>query len=646
VAAAAIDPAKAAALASVEFGLTLPAQMTALGGGIETAIGRLTGTRALKTVMFYKTMKTKRNLIPIWLLCATLLATVAQAQFTFTTNNGAITITGYTGANGPLVIPSATNGWPVTSIGDEAFFNGQGKYFRLTGVTIPDSVTNIGNGAFTQCSSLINVTIGTNVINIGTNAFQYCSRLTNLAIPASVTNIGPLAFLACNLLQSITVDTNNPAYGSLAGVLFDKSSATLIICPGAKAGSYSVPGTVTSIANWAFEYCANLSSIAIPAGVTNIGIETFKYCTYLTAITVDTNNPDYASIAGILFNGSRSVLLQYPEGIAGGYTVPGSVTSIGDEAFYNCAGLTVVTLPNSLTNIGNMAFYGCASLTAGVVIGDNVIHLGDDAFGICSSLKSIVLGNGLIAIGTNEFLYCSGLTNVVIGTNVTNVATAAFEGCSSLTSVTLPGSVTNLGIYAFYYCSGLTNVTIPDSVITIGDGAFVSCYKLAAVNLPPGITSIGNNMFSGCTSLANITIPAGVTNIGYDAFYSCHNLKGVYFLGNAPTVATYVFGFDNNVTAYYLPGTTGWADFAAATGIPTMFAQALTGDGNFGVRTNQFGFNITGSVNIPVVVEACTNLTNPVWQPVQTNMLTGGTSYFSDSQWTNYPNRSYRIRSP
>jgi len=121
-------------------------------------------------------------------------------------------------------------------------------------------------------------------------------------------------------------------------------------------------------------------------------------------------------------------------------------------------------------------------------------------------------------------------------------------------------------------------------------------------------------------------------------------LKAIFFNGNAPGfLGSYIFYY-SPVTVYYLPGTTGWdATFA---GRPTVLwnPQAQTNDGSFGVQTNQFGFNITASSNLVIVVEASTNLIN--WQPVQTNTLTTGSAYFSDPQWTNYPGRFYRLRSP
>jgi hypothetical protein len=190
----------------------------------------------------------------------------------------------------------------------------------------------------------------------------------------------------------------------------------------------------------------------------------------------------------------------------------------------------------------------------------------------------------------------------------------------------------------------LTSVTIPKSVTSIGTDAFGYCYGLTSVTIPNSVTSIGSYAFEYCTSLTSVTIPNSVTNIGSSVFASCYGLRGVYFQGNAPSVGSSEFF----PTVYYLPGTTGWGKFAILTGVTTVLwnPQAQTSGASFGVRTNRFGFNITGTSGLVIVVEACTNLATPIWFPVRTNTLTGGSSYFSDPQWTNYPARLYRIRSP
>jgi hypothetical protein len=181
--------------------------------------------------------------------------------------------------------------------------------------------------------------------------------------------------------------------------------------------------------------------------------------------------------------------------------------------------------------------------------------------------------------------------------------------------------------------------------------AFDSCHSLTNVTIGNSVASIGVNAFASCFSLTGISIPASVTYIGEFAFYACFSLTSVYFDGNTPSVGSSVFNDDDTVTTYYLPGTTGWS--LTFWGYPSSGPPAVlwnpfiqTGDGSFGVRSNQFGFNITGTTNIPIVVEACTNLASPVWTPLQTVTLTNGLFYFSDPQWTNYSGRFYSIQMP
>ncbi len=303
-------------------------------------------------------------------------------DFTYTTNNGTITITGYAGPGGVINIPSSITGLPVTHIGGSAF---QSKT-SLTSVTIPDSVTSIGGWAFYSCSSLASLTLGNGVKSIGPGAFQYCYGLTSITIPGSVTDIGSGLFAGCHRLSAITVNPGNMYYVSVAGVLFDAGQTTLIAYPATKAGStYAVTNTVTAIADYAFYGCYNPTNITIPSSVTSIGRSAFNQCTSLTslaipasvtnlvgnpffwnfsltAIAVDTNNPAYTSVEGVLFDKSRSTLIDYPSGKVGrSYLIPNSVTTIGEYAFGNTS-LSNLTISASVRNIGAYAFAYCSGL--------------------------------------------------------------------------------------------------------------------------------------------------------------------------------------------------------------------------------------------------------------------------------------------
>ena len=213
----------------------------------------------------------------------------------------------------------------------------------------------------------------------------------------------------------------------------------------------SVSYSVTSIGNFAFFCCYRLTSVTIPNTVTSIGNQAFDGCTGLTSIDVASDNSNYCSVDGVLFNKDKTTLVVFPGGKQGAYTIPNSVTSIGDHAFFCCYRLTSVTISNSVTSIGRYAFYRCTGLTS-VTIPNSVTSIGDMAFGSCS-----------------------GLTSVTIPNSVTSIGWSAFSGCSSLTSVTIPNSVTSIGDVAFDGCSGLTSVTIEaETPPTLSSAVFVN----------------------------------------------------------------------------------------------------------------------------------------------------------------------------
>jgi hypothetical protein len=274
-----------------------------------------------------------------------------------------------------------------------------------------------------------------------------------------------------------------------------------------------------------------------------------------------------------------------------------------------------------------------------------VTSIGQNAF-LDADVTSVSIPVGVTSIGKDAFRDCFHLNNVTIPNGVTNIGIGAFDGCSFLFGVTIPDSVTSMGASAFSD-TGLTNVIVPDGLTNISAFAFYVCVRLTRVEISGGITSIDQYAFAYCSSLTNVTIPKSVTDIGDAAFTNCVSLTGIYFLGNAPTnIGSNVFFGDGNATAYYLPGATGWS--STLGGIPAVLwnPQAQTTDGSFGVRSNQFGFNITGTANIPLVVEASADLNGSAWAALQSCTLTNGSFYFSDPQWTNYPSRFYRFSAP
>ena len=310
---------------------------------------------------------------------------------------------------GNIVIPSSitheTKTYSVTSIGKGAFYYCSG----LASITIPNSVTSIGDRAFSECKGLTsivvesgntkydsrencnaiietasntllngckNTVIPNSVTTIGVEAFYGCSGLTTVTIPNSVTRIGDDAFRDCSGLTSIVVESGNTTYDSRenCNVIIETASNTLLY--GCK--NTVIPNSVTSIGNYAFNYCSGLASITIPNSVTSISGRAFSGCSGLSSIVVESGNTTYDSrenCNAIIETASNTLVAGCKT-----TTIPNSVTSIGDYAFYNCSGLTSITIGSNVTSIGDYAFYNCSGLKDVYCYPTEVPETGSDAF--------------------------------------------------------------------------------------------------------------------------------------------------------------------------------------------------------------------------------------------------------------------------
>ena len=190
-------------------------------------------------------------------------------------------------------------------------------------------------------------------------------------------------------------------------------------------------------------------------------------------------------------------------------TIPSSVTSIGEEAFCECRGLTSVIIPSSVTNIGEYAFFCCKGLTS-VTIPSSMTSIGKGVFCGCSGLTSVTIPSSVTSIGKEAFYGCIGLENVVISDGVVSIESGAFFGCSGLTSVTIPSSVKSIGISAFRNCSGLTSATISEGVANIGECAFYECRGLTSVIIPSSVKTIGDSAFP--STLTTVYVGKGDTD--------------------------------------------------------------------------------------------------------------------------------------
>jgi hypothetical protein len=535
------------------------------------------------------------------------------SDFTFVTNAGSITITGYKGPGGSVNIPSTITALPVVSIGAEAFANAS----TITSVTIPGGVTNLGDYAFNSCSELAAVTIPDSVTSLGQYAFGSCSELAAMTIPDSVTDLGDYAFSSCSELAAVTISQGVTNIGSgvfedcfnLSAVTFRGAVTSMgddafASCPDLK--SLAIPDSLTSLGQNAF-FGDGLTNVTIPAALTNIGEGAFLYCNFLPAIAVDSTNPAYTSVAGVLFNKSQTELVEYPDGNpATSYSISNSVTSIGDEAFEYCK-LTSVTIPSSVTSIGNYSFESCSGLT-GINIPNGVLSIGDEAFAFCNGLTGIALPASVTSLGQIPFADCVNLTAITVAAGssafssangvlynkagtllieypggvpggftvpdgVQDLGSQAFESCP-ITSVAIAAGVTNIESLSFFDCPDLSSVAMTDGLDAIGVAAFELCSALTNLVLPASLTSIGSSAFNECTALKTVVVPSAVRNVGDYAFAYSGSLVTAYFEGNAPPDDLTVFSSDSAATVYYLPGGSGWGStFGTA---PTKMLTGIT----------------------------------------------------------------------
>ena len=403
-------------------------------------------------------------------------------------------------------------------------------------------VDKVGNGYVLKDGSKyspsenghINIPLEVNgkpVTEISYQAFQNRNDIKSVTIPNSVISIGNWAFDGCGNLTSVTIGDSVTTIGE----------AAFSNCISLK--NIDIPNSVKVIGKHAFYSCNSLTSVTIGKGVTRIDDTAFCYCYSLSEIKI-----------------------------------PNSVTAIGDSAFSNCTSLMKATIPNSVSYVGSGIFSSCPIITIYVEASakpngwnndwnhwDSTVIWGSNDGGTLEnglrwiakngrasiieyvgnktsiSIPTEIDGYEVEAIGTSAFEANRFLTSVVIDTSVTTIGDSAFYNCDSLTSVVIGDSVTTIGENAFYNCDSLTSIVIPDSVTTIGKSAFCDCDALTSIVIPESVTTIGDYAFFDCDYLTSVVIPNSVTSIGDGAFYHCDALTSVVIGDSVTTIGENAF---------------------------------------------------------------------------------------------------------
>lgn len=496
-------------------------------------------------------------------------------------SNKTVRITGYTSVSANLTIPaSVKNGtvtYAVTEIGEAAFAENttitsvtisegiellEGKAFgkctNLSKVTLPNSLTEADTayssawggwcGPFTGCSKLATVNLPSKMTKVPNNLFRGATGISGIVIPNTVTEIGDAAFSDCTGLKNITLSSNLRKIGAeafykctgLTGITLPKSLAEADSNYSSSDGGWCGP----------FTGCTNLSSIQFETGTTSIPGDLFANCAGIKTIAF----PSTVTVIGnaAFLNCSNLKTINFSN----------NIVTIEDEAFAGCTQLTGLVLPSRLKKMESMAFGNCTALTS-VTIPKSVTECGSSyksdfggwvgPFGNCTALKTVTFEEGMTTIPSNVLLKCTGVTNIVFPKTITKIGSSAFSGCKNLLSIVIPSTVTEIGEEAFAEMN-IVSITIPSSVKSIGDGIVKNCTLLKEITISAPITEIKYEFAYGCTSLTKVNFPAySITQIGSGAFYGCTSLETLALPKSVTTLGHSVFKDCTGLSSMVLP---------------------------------------------------------------------------------------------
>ena len=439
----------------------------------------------------------------------------------------AYTVKRYSGTETEVIIPSVYNGLPVTAIRDGAFND-----TAIVSVTIPASITEIGNLAFQSCVSLtsINFAEDTSLTKIGEGAFKCCETLTEIRIPYSVESMGREVFYGCIALANVLFDdgielATIPTYAfydceALATVDIPDSVVTIDTYAFQNSGivslSFGENTAIETLGAYSFANCDSLKTVILPNTLTSSLNNVFYSSNAIESVTCTVLQIPYIAKTSL-----KSVVF-LPEVEVEGVT---PVHMISDNLFNGNDVIESVVMSEDMTSIGYRAFYDCDALVS-VTFSENLTSIGQEAFGGCALIKAMDIPDTVTSIGKSAFANCDLLRSVSLPASITENGGYLFDGCDALEEVILADGIKSLGEHTFQYCSALTTIELPESLETIGVYAFNGT-GLVSVTVPESVTSIDSRAFGDCDALETITVYGNPTVNADYTFYDCASIKSV-----------------------------------------------------------------------------------------------------------------------
>ena len=377
------------------------------------------------------------------------------------------------------------------------------------------SLTRIGERAFSGCARLEELKFNDNLQTIFKSAFEKCTALKSVMLVPGLTNVQDNAFGGCSSLETVTLETANVACGT--GIFNKCNIKTVRFAIRNLSGDTSKENIIVPARLFKSATFAEDAHIVIPCNIQEIGEEAFSGSN-LKAVTLEDTEEKPSSLSTI----GKKAFYQC-KGL-NSITFPSTVHSLGESAFEGCIGFTELVIPNSINVLKNKVFYGCNKVES-LKLSNATTEVGDYVFAYCTALTNVELPEGLVFTGKGEFAKCTKLSKVTIPSTMVTIGDETFDGCIELVKVSLPDTVTSLGKAAFRGCTKLLAIHYSTALKTIGDDAFNGCNQLASNVFPETLEKIGARAFANCESFVNLTIPENVTAIGSQAFVNCHGIN-------------------------------------------------------------------------------------------------------------------------